>query len=173
MFAVRFGAGQIAKTDTVVRSTCNIPPQTTGRLRSTHWAPLVYEYSNLQYFMFISIFASGCVFVSCIVAKVHPPSSAIHCRVERLYCCGESGTSEAVISVMCFSSWMDGGKDRSMDGWACSIVTVWLQWPCTYHCELPGHTSGRACVPTHTHTCRERERYQSGWPPQAGRIQQQ
>lgn len=68
---------------------------------------------------------------------------------------GGSGTSEAVISVMCFSTWMDGGRDRSMDGWACSMVTVWLLCPCDVPRTPTYTTVGLPGLDTHRveHVC--------------------
>lgn len=50
------------------------------------------------------------------LATICAASSGIRYSREPLVLGGGSGTSEAVISVMCFTTWMDGGKDRSMDG---------------------------------------------------------
>lgn len=52
----------------------------------------------------------------CLTVVMIHSARGTHSTVVQLSAQEESGTLKAAISVMCFSTWMDGGKDRSMDG---------------------------------------------------------
>lgn len=145
----------------------------------THAQP----WTEIHLFRMCDVWAFACVSVY-LCSSLWPwytlPPVACTVQYRAFSAWGESGTSEAVISVMCFSTWMDGGKNRSMGGWVCSMVTVWLLWPCDmlyYYWLLgDGHTSGRTCALKQARTYTRAHPYQSrllaGWPPQAGGIQQ-